>query len=101
MQFTFQTVEEQITHNLIDVLLEAFPNNIIVEDEEGEITDKPTRDHNEIFEACRAVDMAYIRVNSGWVLLVNGNDADIISDYTVSLEPVLKDLNDAINKHFG
>ena len=98
MEYKFASVEEQITHHLIDTLLEAFPNEITVEDECGEaITDKPTRDHDEIFEACRAVDVCTVHVSGQWVLLVNGNGEDVLSDYTVDLEDTLKPLNEAIN----
>lgn len=101
MEYKFASIEEQITRYLIDTLLAASPNQITVEDDCGEaITDKPTRDRDELFEACRAVDMATLVVNNGWVRLVNGNREDVISDYTINLDDVLVPLNDAINKHF-
>ena len=102
MTAAIQTVEEQITRSLIQTLLNAYENNITVEDDEGEaITDKPTRVFEEIFEACRAVDVAYVFVNNSWVMLVNGNDEDVISDYTTDLEETLRPLFDTIEAKFG
>lgn len=104
MTDTLITIEEQITRKLITALLAAFPDqNIVVDDEEGDITDAPTRDADEIFEACRAVDMARVSLEDGrgWVMLVNGNGEDVISDYTTDLEDVLAPLNDEINAKFG
>lgn len=102
MMYTFQTVEEQITRHLINTLLEAFPSShITVEDDDGEVLCEPTRDANDLFDACRSVDMAFLFVDTMWVSLVNGNGEDVISDYVVGLEKALAPLNAAIDKKFG
>ena len=107
MEYTFTTVEEQITRSVIETLLNAFPDyNLTVEDYDGDIiTERPTRDVETLFDACRAVDCATVFVNKDggqpWVRLVNGNREDVLSDYTVNLETVLAGLLNAITAKFG
>ena len=47
------------------------------------------------------LDVCHLYTKSGgWVFLVNGNEWDMLSDYTVSLEEVLKPVNDWIMENF-
>ena len=69
-----------------------------VNDGEEEVV-KQSRDPEKIFQACRSTDQDLLIVfhleprglrQIGWIKLVYGNDGwDLLSDYTINLEPFL------------
>lgn len=89
-------IERQIIVKLVEDLL-ASGAQIQVNDGEEDVTEF-TADAAQIFAAMSSTDMErlFVRRNTGrdafklgWVLLIYGNDADVISDYTIDLEPLL------------
>jgi len=63
---------------------------------DGEATAlKPTTDRRAIYNAMASTDEDWLLADrngqeAGWVRLIYGNDTDLISDYTVSLEDAIK-----------
>jgi len=89
-------IERQIIVRLVSDVL-ASGAAIMVNDGEEDVTGY-SRDASEIFAAMSTTDMERLFVlrdigrdkkKLGWVLLIYGNDADVISDYTIDLEPLL------------
>lgn len=103
-------VERKIATKLVKALLDA---GYALATDEGEHhfygESNPTRDHQTVLDALMTTDEEHLGVFDaeeatgqlrvarpfGWVYLVYGNDGwDVISDYTVNLEDVLKSVND-------
>lgn len=89
-------IERQIIARLVSDVL-ASGASIMVNDGEEDVTGY-SRDPAEIFGAMSSTDMERLFIlrdtgrdakKLGWVLLIYGNDADVISDYTIDLEPLL------------
>jgi len=93
------SVEVDIVTKTVDALLKA-KFLLSVDDGDGEIF-PPTKDRQKILDALINTDEDYLFVYNetmgvvlylGWVRFVYGNDDgyDVISDYTINLEYVLK-----------
>ncbi|MEF2146662.1 MAG: hypothetical protein V3573_14545 [Desulfovibrionaceae bacterium] len=90
-------IETQIATRVVNSLLDA-GYTVGVNDGE-EITVRRSTDRTEIMAALETTDEDYILAydattgrNISWVWLVWGNDEDLITDYTVNLEPVVGEL---------
>lgn len=86
------TNEKLIVGKLVTDLLAA--GHMLTVYDGGEDVVVLSNDADAIFKALSSTDRDVIRVTPrGWVLLVWGNDVDVISDYTMSLEPLLAGAN--------
>ena len=90
-------IERDVVTVLVDTLLAQWYQLQVVN---GEDEHKATRDRATVLEQLGEVDDEYIRVVKpaahfvGWVRLVYGNSGyDVINDYTVNLEEVLRPVN--------
>jgi len=84
-------IEKQITRKIVEALI-ADGNKVAVDYDRGYENGLPaSTDVDAIIEACDAVDECWLFVKTGWVYLIwgNGNGMDCISDYTLSLEPII------------
>lgn len=96
-----QPIELRIVNKVIKALNEA--KNPIVSVFDG-VDDTPVTPGNkkEIHRLVFNLDEAYLKTASGgWVFIVMGNDWDCLSDYTISLESIIKPVNDYIQKWNG
>ncbi|QDP44111.1 hypothetical protein SEA_MCGALLEON_60 [Microbacterium phage McGalleon] len=60
----------------------------------------PVKNEREMLEQVFNLDIAYlVTENESWVMLVRGNEWDLISDYTTDAEPDLQSVFDYIEKH--
>lgn len=63
--------------------------------------DNPVKTERDIMEQVFNLDVAYLYTESGaWVMVVMGNEWDVISDYTLSLEAALKPVNDYVTSNW-
>lgn len=98
-------IEDRIAATLVVDLLAHNPNwHIEVLDEEQEPACEPTRDLDTILKALFSTSEDWLAVHfeaptpedqrpDAWVRLIDGNGCDIISDYTVNLEPAMARAN--------
>ena len=96
-----KTLGRQICEAVVDALL-AKGWSVDVGDRD-ECVAVGLHDRALILEAMFSADADKLIVHAegmriGWVLLVHGNDANVISDYTASLEDTLTPINEAINR---
>jgi hypothetical protein len=60
----------------------------------------PVKNEREMLEQVFNLDIAYLMTeNDSWVMLVRGNEWDLISDYTTDCEPDLQSVFDYIDKY--
>lgn len=92
-------IELTILNKIIKALNEA--ENPIVQVYDGdEYTDVKPGNKAEIHRLVFNLDECYLFTRSGgWVRIVLGEDWDCLPDYSLSLESVLKPINDFIDKH--
>lgn len=54
----------------------------------------------EIFEQVFNLDISWLMCNDGnWVMIVLGNEWDVISDYTLGIEDAMKPIDEYIDKN--
>jgi hypothetical protein len=96
-----QPITLRIVNKVIKALNEA--NNPIVSVFDGVDETKVTPGNKkEIHRLVFNLDECYLYTQSGgWVRLVMENDWDCLVDYTISLEDILKPVNDYIEKWNG
>jgi hypothetical protein len=64
------------------------------------VEETPATTTKEILALVFNLDQCHLYTEgTGWVFLVGGNEWDMLSDYTVSLEEALKPVNDWIDKY--
>lgn len=89
--------ERRIARRLVIRLLkEGF--DLSVFDGEETVVHK-SEDANAVWDAMGSTDMDYIHVwkankHVGWILLIWGNDVDLISDNTTNLDEILKPIEE-------
>lgn len=94
------TNEKLIVGKLVTDLLAAGYAIDVFDGEEDAIVN--STDASAIFKAMCSTDMDRLdltknKKHMGWVLLIWGNDADVISDYTTNLEAIMKPVNEFVN----
>lgn len=94
-EIKIESVETQIARHTVRALLGA-GYAITVDCGDG-IEIAESRDETAILRALSATDQDYLLVGGrSWVRLIWGNGADLISDYTTDLDPVLEPVFHAI-----
>lgn len=95
------TNEKLIVGKLVcDLLAAGFALTV---DDGEEKTIKRSTDAAAIFKALSSTEMDRLYVSKGavnydgWVLLVWGNDTDVISDYTTNLQAIMEPVNEFVN----
>jgi hypothetical protein len=98
-----QELEERIVMQVVDDLLAAgYPVDVF---DGEEVTLKDSTDRAAIRAALFTTDEDYLYAKKngkvfGWVYAVYGNDGyDVISDYTVNLEPILASANKIADRY--
>lgn len=92
-------VELAIVRNLIGVLKDAFPNSVIgAKDDEDHAMVMGSEDY--LIETLFSVNQSTLMVrNKGLIILVMGNDGwDVVSDYSIFLEPIMTPFLDWVEK---
>lgn len=90
-------VEAKITRKVVRALATA--GNPVTSVWDGAETTH-TRTERDIMEQVFNLDHCWLQTeNDDWVLLVRGNEWDMISDYTVACEPDLQSVFEYIEKH--
>ena len=91
-------IEAKIVRKIVRALKAS--GNPIVSVWDGE-QDNPVKTERDILEQVFNLDMAHLYTESGaWVLVVMGNEWDVISDYNLSLEAALKPVSDYIESNW-
>jgi hypothetical protein len=100
-----QRLEKMIARRVIlDAIQAGYALNINNGGDENELP-APSMKVKEVLAAMFATDDEYLGyykdgIQVGWVLFVHGNDGhDVVSDYTVSLEPVMKGASTLADKY--
>lgn len=92
-------IELKILNKIIKALNEADDPIVTVYDTD-EYTAVTPGNKAEIQRLVFNLDLCYLITRSGgYVFFVLGNEWDCVSDYTLSLEPVLAPINDFIDQH--
>lgn len=102
--------EKVIVKRLVEAAVAA-GYSVTIDNGDREVIVK-SRDAEAIVAATRRTDedMLYLadgpgqlpsRNYFGWVRLIYGNGADVISDYTTNLEALLKPINEWVNQEMG
>lgn len=89
-------IEAKIVRKVVRALKAAGTPVISVWDGEDST---PVKTEKEILRLVFNLDSAHLYTANGWVFLVNGEEWDMLNDYTVNLEDALKPVNDWINKN--
>jgi len=90
-------IEAKLTRKVYRAL-RAAGNPVVKVYDGGEYV--PVKNEREMLEQVFNLDMSWLFTeNDDWVMLVRGNEWDLISDYTVAAEPDLQSVFDYIEKH--
>ncbi|AUX82709.1 hypothetical protein PBI_KNOX_60 [Microbacterium phage Knox] len=90
-------VEAKLTRKVYRALRAAGQPVVAVWDSEERV---PVKNEREMLEQVFNLDVAWLITENGdWVMLVRGNEWDLISDYTVAVEPDLQSVFDYIEKN--
>ena len=97
-QIAKNPIEARIVRKIVKALKDA--GNPVVSVWDGE-EDNPVTTKRDVLEQVFNLDQAHLYTkDGGWVFVVMGNEWDVLSDYTVSLEEALKPVNDYIMAHY-
>ncbi|QDM56734.1 hypothetical protein SEA_VELENE_60 [Microbacterium phage Velene] len=90
-------VEAKLTRKVYRALRAAGQPVVAVWDSEERV---PVKNEREMLDQVFNLDVAWLITENGdWVMLVRGNEWDLISDYTVAVEPDLQSVFDYIEKN--
>ena len=90
-------IEAKLTRKVYRAL-RAAGNPVVKVYDGGEYV--PVKNEREMLEQVFNLDMSWLFTeNDDWVMLVRGNEWDLISDYTVAAEPDLQSVFDYIEKY--
>jgi hypothetical protein len=99
------SIGDQIVHATIDILL---ADGFLISVNDGEETTVvQSGSPDEIFAALKTTDWDYLYAYKkgddrryGWVWLIHENGIDVVSDYTVNLEPQMDRVMKLIDKYY-
>lgn len=96
-------IEKSITNRLMGCIMSGKTSVSVWDGEEWMLKKETNRD--KVKDIIGDTDQTQMRIHDmdgnylGWIMLVHGNDWDMICDYSVELESMLKPVNDWVDEN--